>query len=187
MNEDSLPAVYDFVERAYLRLQAGEVLNHCLDKGDYMPMQTLVEELVLVGPQSLAVMREIIAEVASRKAQLQDDRSQIFHKLVKNLRHYGIRLTRYYTPHSIGQANPIIFLAFLNQQGVTEDAAQLHCIRLFQDTQELMDSLGEHFKLLDEIEVYIEDWLWGLIHQFTRQERSDLPKITGNFDTRWKL
>ena len=56
MSDDAITAVYDFVERAYIRLQAGEVLNHCLDKGDAVPLHNLVEGLVLAGPQSLSVL-----------------------------------------------------------------------------------------------------------------------------------
>jgi len=185
MSDDAITAVYDFVERAYIRLQAGEVLNHCLDKGDAIPLQNLVEGLVLAGPQSLSVLREIIAEVVTRKAQLQDDRNQIFHKLAKNLRNYGIRLTNQYTPLTFAHLNPVIFLGYLSQEGVTEERSQLHCLRLFQDTQELMHSLSDNFRLLDEIEVYLQDWLWGLIYQSARQDCADglvMPK-----DTKWSL
>jgi hypothetical protein len=51
MQKDPLEAVNAFVERAYVRLQAGEVLLYCLEREDAAPMRTLVEELVLAGPQ----------------------------------------------------------------------------------------------------------------------------------------
>ncbi|OGO26798.1 MAG: hypothetical protein A2W33_02455 [Chloroflexi bacterium RBG_16_52_11] len=185
MSDDAITAVYDFVERAYIRLQAGEVLNHCLDKGDAVPLHNLVEGLVLAGPQSLSVLREIIAEVVTRKAQLHDDRHQIFHKLAKNLRNYGIRLTSQYSPLTFAHLNPVIFLSYLSQEGVTEERSQLHCLRLFQDTQELMRSLSDNFRLLNEIEIYLQDWLWGLIYQSTRQECVDRTVIAG--EAKWAL
>ena len=175
MNDDPLLAVYEYVERAYVRLQAGEVLNHCLDNGNPVPMQTLVEGLVLVGPQSLSVIREIIAEVGARKAQLSDDRNQIYHRLTRNLKLHGVCLPLQSSAVFFERITPAVFLAFLNQQGVQDDQAQIQCLRLFQDTKELISSLNENFKLLDDIERYLEDWLWGLIYQSSRQERLEGP------------
>ena len=185
MNDDPLLAVYEYVERAYVRLQAGEVLNHCLDNGNTFPMQNLVEGLVLVGPQSLSVIREIIAEVGARKAQLSDDRNQIYHRFTKNLETQGVCLTAQFTPFSFVRLTPAIFLAFLNRQGITEEHAQIQCLRLFQDTMELLGSLGENFKLLDDIEIYLRDWLWGLIYQSSRQEWMEGPAAAR--DAKWPI
>ena len=82
MSDDALTEVYAYVERAYVRLQAADVLTHCLEEGDPAPVQDLVEELVLVGTQSMSAIREILAEVASRKTQLRDDQNQIFSPMV---------------------------------------------------------------------------------------------------------
>jgi hypothetical protein len=185
MNDDPLLAVYEYVERAYVRLQAGEVLNHCLDNGNPVPMQNLVEGLVLVGPQSLSVIREIIAEVGTRKAQLSDDRNQIYHRLTRNLKLHGACLPLQSTTVFFERITPAVFLAFLNQQGVQDDQAQIQCLRLFQDTKELISSLNENFMLLDDIERYLEDWLWGLIYQSSRQERLDCPP--SGADARWLM
>jgi hypothetical protein len=185
MNDDPLLGVYEYVERAYVRLQAGEVLNHCLDNGNPVPMQDLVEGLVLVGPQSLSVIREIIAEVGARKAQLSDDRNQIYHRLTRSLSAHGAFLPRHCTPISFDLITPTVFLAFLSQQGIQDDQAQIQCLRLFQDTKELIGSLNENFKLLDDIERYLEDWLWGLIYQSSRQEWTEGRPSGG--EARWPM
>lgn len=185
MNEDPLTAVYDFVERAYIRLQAGEVLNHCLDKGDTVPIQNLVEGLVLVGPQSLSVLREVIAEVVSRKTQLTDDRNQIYHKLAVNLKRYGVNLAGKCTSLALTRLTPVAFLTVLHQQGITDEKAQRHCLRLLHNTLDLMSSLSDNYKLLDEIEIYLQDWLWVLIYQSAQQEWTDGPSIA--LDVKWPL
>jgi hypothetical protein len=177
MNDDPLTAVYDFVERAYIRLQAGEVLNHCLDKGNSVPIQNLVEGLVLVGPQSLSVLREIIAEVISRKTQLTDDRNQIYHKLAINLKQHGVSLTGQCSSLALTRLTPVAFLTVLHQQGITDEKAQRHCLRLLHNTLDLLGSLSDNYKLLDEIEVYLQDWLWVLIYQSAQQEWTDGPSI----------
>lgn len=185
MNDDPLLAVYEYVERAYVRLQAGEVLNHCLDHGNPTPIQNLVEGLVLVGPQSLSIIREIIAEVSARKAQLCDDRNQIYHRLTKNLRAHGVCLPLQSTWSSFGRITPPIILTLLHQQGITDEYAQIQCLRLFEDTNELISSLNENFKLLDDIERYLQDWYWGLVYQSSRQEWLDEPRSGG--DVRWPM
>ncbi len=77
MADDPLDAVYSYVERAYIRLQAGDVLIRCLDEGNAAPIQQMVETLVLAGPRSIAVLQEILAEAEQRKGQIMDDLHQL--------------------------------------------------------------------------------------------------------------
>ena len=170
MSDDALTEVYAYVERAYVRLQAADVLTHCLEEGDPAPVKNLVEELVLVGTQSLSALREILAEVASRKTQLRDDQNQIFSKLDEALKGYGASLLGSQTPLSVGHLTPVGFMALLRQQGVEDEKDQLTCLQFFQDTIEFMRSLEKHLRLLDEIETYLHDWLWSLIYQSTHEE-----------------
>ena len=53
MIEESLETVFSVVERAFVRMQAGEVLVACLEAEDLTPIQKMVEDLVLAGPRSL--------------------------------------------------------------------------------------------------------------------------------------
>lgn len=179
MSDDALAEVYAYVERAYVRLQAADVLTHCLENGDSEPVKNLVEELVLVGTQSLSALREILAEVGTRKKQLREDQNQIFSKLDDALKDYGARLLGTYTPLSIGHLTSVGFLALLRQQGVDDDQDQLICLQYFQDTTEFMGGIEKHLRLLDEIETYLQDWLWGLIYQSTHEgwaEESSPPR-----------
>src|SRR5512145_3099372 len=76
--DPSLDAVYAYVEKAYLRMQAGDVLVRCLEEESTIPMQQVVEGLVLAGPQSIAILREMLAESSQRKSQVQDDMHQVY-------------------------------------------------------------------------------------------------------------
>jgi hypothetical protein len=62
------------------------------------------------------------------------------------------------------------FLALLHSQHVVNETDQLVCLQRLDEALEVMRSLDEHLKLLDEIEVYLEDWLWGLIYQSSQQD-----------------
>lgn len=112
MAEDPLEAVFSMVERAFMRLQAGDVLLLCLEEDNTVPMQKLVEGLVLAGPQSLNALREVRAEAASRKSEL---------------------------------------------------------LAEFTSSEETMSQVARQIILLEELEIYIEDWMWGLMYQSAHQ------------------
>jgi len=173
MGEDPIDAVYSYVERAYVRLQAGDILIRCIEEGNASPVQQMVEELVLAGPQSLAVLREMRVEAALRKSQVLDDLSQIFSELEGSLRSFGVRLTGGINPITVKYVGSARFLGMLQEQGVVEQDVQSTCLQMFKDTREIIISLLQHANLLEEIEVYLQDWLWGLAYQMARDGFGD--------------
>ena len=179
MPEDPLGAINSFAERAYVRMQAGEMLLYCLEKEDMAPIQTLVEELVLVGPPSLNTLREVLAEANTRKSQLQDDLHQLFSDLDQKLKGYGVILSEFHNPQSLISMNTTALIAYLQEQGVTEDRERSSALQVLQNTQELMATLVRHLRLLDEIELNLWDWLWSLVYQFSQEVWSDTPAAGG--------
>lgn len=178
MDEDPIEAVYAFVERAYVRLQASDMLALCLEEGRLSPLQTMVEWLVIAGPQSLTPLREILAEVYIRRSQIKNDQHQVFAKLENELRGFGIQLGGIHSLMSLSRLTPVAFLAFLSSQNVMNEGDQLACLQRLSEALDMMNSLDHHLSLLGEIEVYLEDWLWCLIYQSTQQdwgERKMLP------------
>ncbi len=165
MYEDPLEAVYAFVERAYVRMQAAEVLTQCLDEGRLTPLQDLVEALVLAGPDSLDALREILFEVDSRKTQLRQDQHQVFSRLEGKLGQYGVRLGKAHSPTSLMRLTPAALLALLRSQKVVNEDDQIVCLGYLREALDVMSSLMAHLYLLDEVEAYLIDWLWGLMYQ----------------------
>lgn len=72
MYEENLEAVYSFIERAGIRLKVNEVLVECLEEGNTASFQDLIEELIVAGPESLRIVREIISEVDLMLNQMQE-------------------------------------------------------------------------------------------------------------------
>jgi hypothetical protein len=169
--DDPLKAVYSFVERAYIRLQAGDILLRCMEEGTLQPMQRMVEELVLAGPQGFSPLREVLEEVGSRKKQVNEDLLQVFAELEKQLKAYGIDLSDSYTPQSLAEVEPFHFPAVLSQLGVVEESFSA-CLKLLSDSRELLGSLMEHYSMLMDLEVYLNDWMWGVIYQIARLEQA---------------
>ena len=170
MADDPLYAVYSYVERAYVRLQAGDILIRCLEEGNASPMRQLVEGLVLAGPQSLAVLREMRSEAAHRKSQVLDDLHQVYSDLEESLLTFGIVLTGIKNARSIIELKSLKFLGMIQEQGVLEEDSQSACLQILKDSRELIASLNRHVELLEEIEIYIQDWLWGLAYLQVRDK-----------------
>lgn len=169
MADDPLNAVYSFVERAYIRLQAGDVLIRCMEEGNSNPIQQLVDGLVLAGPKSLSALREILAEAGQRKSQIQDDLLQVFTDLEGSLKSYGVTLAEENGESSLARLAPSRLKILLKDQGIQDEEVQKSCMRLLRDARELVISLAGHLSLLEEVERYIQDWLWGLAYQSCHQ------------------
>ena len=67
MGNKPASTIYSIVEKAYFRLQAGDVLTHCMEDGTTEPIHEMIQEMVLAGPQSLEALREILAESVEEK------------------------------------------------------------------------------------------------------------------------
>jgi hypothetical protein len=182
MGKDPIEAVYAFVERAYIRLQTGEVLSQCLEKEDSAPIQVLVEELVLAGPSGLDALREVLAEVGTRKNQVQEDQRQITSNMISKLESEGLSLGNS-TISGLINLTLNDFRDLLEKQSIVDQQTQLKYLHLLGDSWEMLDSLRNQLRLLEEIEVYLQDWLWGLIYQSTRQEWAEA--LTTRQKTKW--
>jgi hypothetical protein len=173
--DNPLDAVYAYAEQAYIRMQAGDILMRCMDLGSAEPMQELVEGLVLAGPQSMGALSEILSETGQRRAQIQDDLQRLYGELQNKLRQDGLRLqdllpdalslTRLSSPH---------FMVWLEKQNKRDQARNEARVQLLEETREMMKNLVNHLELIQEIEDYLRDWLWGLAHQSTQRSRPNL-------------
>jgi len=172
MTDEPLEAVYSYVERAYIRLQAGDILIRCLEEENISPMQQWVEGLVLAGPQSISTLREILVEANSQKAQVMDDLYQVFNGLEGNLRGYGVSLTEH-NALAVTHLTNMHFLGMLKAQNIVEEEKQIACLKLLKESRELMMSMAKHIRLLEEVETYLQDWLWGLVYQFAHYETNE--------------
>ena len=92
MGNKPASSIYSIVEKAYFRLQASDVLTHCMEDGTTEPIHEMIQEMVLAGPQSLEALREILAEAVKRKSQVHDDLSQVINQLAIILKGYGLIL-----------------------------------------------------------------------------------------------
>lgn len=169
MSEDNIETIYAYAEKAYVRMQASDVLMRCLEDSSEHPMHQMVETLILAGPNSLDVLREILAETNSRKVQVGDDMQQVLNGFKNNLDGYGVRLRSIRQPLALTRIKPVRFLGLLRSQGVMEEEAQTVCLQLLHDARDLVLSLMQHYDLLVNMEKYLQDWIWGLFYESVHQ------------------
>lgn len=175
-SDPSLDAVYMYVEQAYLRMQAGDVLIRCMDEGSIIPMQQIVEGLILAGPDSLAVLREILAEASQRKVQVQDDLHQVYVQFVSSLESYGAYLSGYQSALSLMRLTPRRFLHLLREQDIS-NKTQIACLQLLQETRSLIKHLAVQLHLLEDIAHYLQDWMWGMVYDAAREDKKSAKSL----------
>jgi hypothetical protein len=169
MPEDSIEAVFAMVEKAVIRLQAGDIVVSCLEQDDTTPMQKFVEGLVLAGPVSLSALREVRTEVSIRRCQFQYDITETFAELEQKLITNGINLSGLADHNLFNQLEASGIQNYLLRQGIDDESRQRECVRLVHNAKEAMSALARQILLLEEVELYLEDWIWGLIYQSAQQ------------------
>ena len=161
--------IFSFVEKAYIRLQAGDVLTHCMEVGNATPIHEMIQEMVFAGPQSLDALREILGEAVVRKTQVYDDLNQVTNQLSSALQSDGVILKKQDGNQALQELSEIQLLALMNEQGITDGEKQSACLHVLRDSQELFTNLMTKIRLLEEIEAYLQDWLLGLTYQSIHQ------------------
>ena len=158
----SVDGVYSFVERAYVRMQAGDLLIRCLEDASIEPIQQLVENLVLDGPANINALREIQREAGRRKEQVEEDLNHLCNGCESTLKSYGVCLPVKLENLIGGEAPQVALLDMLRQQGVRDQGTQEACLQILKETRSIFESLSVRLALLAEIERYLGDWVWGL-------------------------
>lgn len=170
MMDDPIEDVYSFVERAYIRLQAGDMLIRCLEVGSSMPMQQMVEGLILAGPQSLDELQQVLLETSTRKSQVEDDLQQVYVEMKRVLSEYGVAFSPSGDYSEALMCTPLELIVLMRSQGVEDHEKQSACQKIFLESHKLLKNLSGNYKLLAEIEKYLQDWSWGLTYQRARPQ-----------------
>ncbi len=173
MGNKPATSIYSIVEKAYFHLQAGDVLTHCMEDGTTEPIHEMIQEMVLAGPQSLEAVREILAEAVKRKSQVHDDLNQVINQLAIILKGYGIKLEACGGNQLLQSMDERQLSDLMDAQDICEAETRSGCVQVLRDSRELISTLNGKIQLLDTIENYLRDWLWGLTYQFIRQGEDD--------------
>jgi len=170
MQHHPLAMIYEYIEHAYVRQQAGDVLIRCLEEQDVDPMYKLVEELVIAGPQSIVVLREVIAETDQHRSEIQDR----LHRLLVHLQAEWSKNSRVLPElpdmllYSWLPAD--ICIEMIVQDGMQEEQARLVYNTIVRKNRQNMLDMMDQLRILQDIGAYLQDWLWGLSYESYHQE-----------------
>lgn len=164
-------------ERDYIRMKVGDVLMLCLEDSSVTPIQKLVESLVVIGPESISVLREMLNEAGKRKAQVADDQAQVLQGLMDNLDSLGFIISIANKPNVVMRMKPARFYDLMRKQGIIDEEIQIQCLQLLQDARDLLIGLHIKLDLLGRIEEYLEDWTWGIFYLSSKRGSKNNPPI----------
>lgn len=157
-------------QRDYIRMKVGDVLMLCMEDSSVIPIQKMVESLVMIGPESLDVLRDVLSEISLRRAQVRDDQQQVFQGFTTNMEGMGITLKSKPRMHTFFGIRPVHILNSLKKNGVQDEDIRNQCMQMLTDTRELMYDLRSKLDLLDKIEQYLVDWTWAILYMSSHQQ-----------------
>ncbi len=157
-------------EREYIRMKVGDVLMVCMEDSSVIPIQKLVESLVMVGPESLEIMREILSEITLRRAQVRNDQQVVYQGFHSSLESLGVDLKTYPKMNAFFGIRPMHIVNLLKRRGVQDKEIHNQCLQILVDTRELMSDLRSRLDLLNRIEQYLIDWTWAVLYLSSHQQ-----------------
>ncbi len=166
-----------YSERDYIRMKVGDVLMVCLEDSSVAPIQKLVESLVVIGPDSISVLREMLNEATKRKNQVEDDQDQVLQGLRENLSSLGLNFSSAKKPGLVMRMRPSRMNDLMRKQGILDEKMQVQCQQLLQDSRDLLIGLSIKLDLLSRIEEYLEDWMWGIFYLSSNRMTKNNPLL----------
>lgn len=176
MADESLDFLLKTAGREYLRARLDVVIQECFDAANPEPIQKFVQKLVLAGPSTLEILQDILGDVHFRRDQVQDDLNQVLDGLRDNLSSYGIQLQEGQQLWKLAKGKPDHILELCGSLGIDDAHLRGECLQLVRDSHELVKTLRARLNLLDEMNVCVEDWMWGMYYQSTRPPASHARK-----------
>lgn len=161
-----------FAERAYVRMQAEQLIRHCLEQNDTMPFNQLVQGLVLAGSSSLAVLREILDELRSTRSSLIDAGLGVRQDLIDALSDFGVNALELLSADA-----PEMFRQICSQDLRRKVRRATRDLSSEDDglLQEICDEAGgrvatiaRRLAMVGKLEASVRDWYESLAYEATR-------------------
>ncbi len=176
---DALDDLLSLAERAYLRMQASQLIAQCLDEGDAAMLEDLLHQLVLAGAPSLVALQEIREEIRATSRSLRREGSEVGRKLSEALEGLGIGLPKDLSPMLAGMARAGLSRSLREQvrqaaSGLTAEERRLVDV-LWDEAHDRVATIARRLVLLRRLEAAVSDWLECVAYQAARSGARDNP------------
>lgn len=174
---DALDDLLSLAERAYVRMQASQLIANCLEEGNPAILEDLLHQLVLAGAPSLVALQEIREEIRAASRSLRREGSQVGKKLTEALAGLGVDL-----PGDVaGTASGISRLGLSRslQEQVRQAAKSLLPEEqrlvdvLCDEANERATTIARRLALLRRLDGAVSDWLECVAYQAARSAPHD--------------
>ena len=178
-----LDDLLNFAHQSYVRMEAEQLINECLELGDPAPFNDMVEGLVLAGTSSLMLLREILDEVLNVKSILSQEGLGIRQDLVDALGEFGVHLPQLLyvdAPeafHQLSSRHLKYGLSHISADIHSEDEILLEEICL--EAGERVKQIGRRLTMITNFEESIRDWMRCLAYE-VMQRRDDQGSTSSN-------
>jgi len=154
-------------EQSFIRMEAELLITACVHDGDLAPFNNLLQELVMAGPISLFVLRDMVQVIRALKSQFNQEGQVIRQDLKQALLDFGIRL-----PDELIMRDPEAWwrnheLARQVQAAATslEQNSVALVNEICVDAGNKVSKLARRLVLVTELEHAVQDWISGLIYE----------------------
>jgi hypothetical protein len=159
-------------EQSYIRTEAEMLITACIHDGDLDPFNDLLQELVMAGPTSLFVLREMHQIIRALKSQLCQEGLGIRQDLQQALLDFGIHLpdelimrdTESWWPNQ--DLTREIQATATNLELASAALAQEICV----DAGNKVSKLARRIVLANELELAVQDWISGLLYEHVHDD-----------------
>jgi hypothetical protein len=174
-----LAPLMSHAERAYVRMQAAELISHCLERGDMSLFDQLLAQLVLAGESSLPILREIRDEIRAQQSQLRQEGLSVRQELKAALAGLGVQLPQLLggdIPEMLWQMRGPDLPARIRsaaRQLSEEDIGSV--AEACSEARGRVTQIAARLTAMRALEDSVDDWLSGLAYQAARSGEDTPP------------
>jgi hypothetical protein len=164
-----LDDLLSLAERTYIRMEAEQLIDECLESGDLAPFDSLLKELVLAGSSSLVVLREILQAIRTVKSGLSQEGLGVRQDLMDALSEFGV-----YMPQLLSADAPEVFRRICSQglhrevkelSGDLESADEVLLEEICAEAGNRVAQVAKNLMLVTRLEKWVMDWMEGLVYE----------------------
>lgn len=166
---DPLDEILNFAERSYIRYESEQLIAECLERRDPSPFFNLLEELVLAGSASLAVLWEVLGVIRTYKSELGQRGIDVRADLIQAMAEFGVHF-----PELVAASPPEAFRQICSRELRLRVQDMAHALEL--DDEALLEeicveagnkvtTIAGRLAILSQLEDNVLDWIDGLAYE----------------------
>lgn len=166
--------LYSLSESNHLRMEAMELFEQCLTKGDESPLAEFVERQLVHDPPRLQLLRDLADDLQQRLLSLREYHFDVRDRVVSTLKEsYGVDIAPLAPPDMLAEYHRLTaekILVFTRRKGATLSEQETILLRKMLDASlQMAEQLFNDIQLTARLHELVLDWLTGMHATIVRQ------------------